>query len=397
VPLDDLYDAYCKDGVSRTPSGWGWRVVSPQGLCGAVFMQLGIRNSSAVTLLSLPDALRGLCTEGEKTLLYDMVVAYAKHLDPDLNLQLESKDPAVARVQQSMDDASIGDGSPAPSSTHSTAASLSCSSQTGSSRAPAAFKTSTAPTPSNTGLDDDEDSATGRTFSKQDEEDLRTALMSLQNDPDALKRTAEQTRTVESAHVTEGAILCEPFFRICNTYGHIASPNAFLALQSVLTGCILMHMPIGSEENAPRWYDARSRVACMRLAHWLCVPMATFAALEASLFHTIEPSLAADASKEQLHSYHSFTSAWLKVGAAAVGGGVLMAVTAGLAAPAIVAGLGNIAGMTGGTGVLLACGVSLREWDPVHVTPIADMHVPRGGSRCSNQAVPLAPVAAHHC
>jgi hypothetical protein len=54
-----------------------------------------------------------------------------------------------------------------------------------------------------------------------------------------------------------------------------------------------------------RWYDARARVACMRLSHWLRVPLATFIALEAALLQGGAQEGANEMSKEQLHSYHN--------------------------------------------------------------------------------------------
>lgn len=48
----------------------------------------------------------------------------------------------------------------------------------------------------------------------------------------------------------------------------------------------------------------------------------------------------------EMHDTHSDRSKWLKVGAAAAAGGVVTFLTAGLAAPAIVAGVGSLVGIT---------------------------------------------------
>jgi hypothetical protein len=87
-----------------------------------------------------------------------------------------------------------------------------------------------------------------------------------------------------------------------------------------------------------RWYDARARIAVKRVAHWLRVPWPKVCAFEhmwvmAAL--QLDPSLATSS-----HRPRHTTLTYFKVGAAAIGGGALLALTGGLAAPAIAAGLG---------------------------------------------------------
>lgn len=181
----------------------------------------------------------------------------------------------------------------------------------------------------------------------------RQALMALQDDPEAMQRINTQTRRVEDAALTEGAALPEPLFEGCDVYAHKASPFSFAALRVLVTGCLLKELPTPKVSPSLHWYDARSRVIMLRVAHWLRVPRASFHALELEVMGDVTPTEALEVSQASLHSYHSKRMKWLKVGAAAVGGGVLTAVTAGLAAPAIVAGVGTLVGLTGSAGMLI--------------------------------------------
>lgn len=123
-------------------------------------------------------------------------------------------------------------------------------------------------------------------------------------------------------------------------------------------------------------YDARCRVALKRVAHWLRIPWRTHAALEISLASLLL-GLREDGS---LKPSSKSISRWVKVGAAAVGGGAAIALTGslkscrygcsalcscmqrrhigcdwgcvnrtgGLAAPAIALGLGSAVSLVGG-------------------------------------------------
>lgn len=175
--------------------------------------------------------------------------------------------------------------------------------------------------------------------------------MALQDDPEAMQRINTETRIVEDAALTEGAALPEPCFEGCDVYTYKAPAVSFEALRALITGCLLTEFPTPKSSPTLRWYDARARVTALRVAHWLRVPRASFHALELELMGDASPAEAMAVSQASLHSYHSTRMKWLKVGAAAVGGGVLTAVTAGLAAPAIVAGVGTLVGLTGSAGV----------------------------------------------
>lgn len=120
-------------------------------------------------------------------------------------------------------------------------------------------------------------------------------------------------------------------------------------------------------------YGARGRLAVRILCRWAAIADATLFALERSLAHDLL-DLAARADEDQNHavgvkeSPKSRLFAGLAVGAAALGGGALLAVTGGLAAPAIAAGLGTLlsaAGLTTAAGVLSSSAVALTATSTV--------------------------------
>lgn len=89
-----------------------------------------------------------------------------------------------------------------------------------------------------------------------------------------------------------------------------------------------------------RFYDARARVALAMVSVWLQVPPRKVATLEVLLGSDKAPMTVrtrTDGSSVAADRYR-----YLKVGLAAVGGGALFAVTGGLAAPAIAAGVGSL-------------------------------------------------------
>ncbi len=103
--------------------------------------------------------------------------------------------------------------------------------------------------------------------------------------------------------------------------------------------------PAAKAKGAPRltnvagvhWYDARARCAIKRVAHWLRVPWAKVRAFEQMW---AMQALQLDPTSQPAYQASSKAVQYLKIGAATLGGGALLAVTGGLAAPAIAAGLG---------------------------------------------------------
>ncbi|MEO2192931.1 MAG: DUF726 domain-containing protein, partial [bacterium] len=93
-----------------------------------------------------------------------------------------------------------------------------------------------------------------------------------------------------------------------------------------------------------RWYDARARVALKLVCRWLHVDECRLNTLEVLLGNDRAPATSRPGRSQAVSDRHRY---W-KVGAAAVGGGALFAVTGGLAAPAIAAGVGSILGIVPG-------------------------------------------------
>ncbi|KAL0054954.1 hypothetical protein WJX82_005086 [Trebouxia sp. C0006] len=103
--------------------------------------------------------------------------------------------------------------------------------------------------------------------------------------------------------------------------------------------------PGGARKVKVRWYDARARTALKKVALWTNVPwtkMSTFECLAAEQAQPPEVKEAQPA--EQSHWARN-----LKIGAAAVAGGTILAVTGGLAAPALAAVAGSVATTIGGS------------------------------------------------
>ncbi|KAK7252945.1 hypothetical protein RIF29_37261 [Crotalaria pallida] len=96
-----------------------------------------------------------------------------------------------------------------------------------------------------------------------------------------------------------------------------------------------------------RGYDARHRVALRLLATWLDIKWAKMEAIETIVASSAMAFIKEqESNKEETQSKESSWDKWKRggiIGAAAVTGGALMAITGGLAAPAIAAGLGALA------------------------------------------------------
>ncbi|GIL52491.1 hypothetical protein Vafri_8358 [Volvox africanus] len=105
-----------------------------------------------------------------------------------------------------------------------------------------------------------------------------------------------------------------------------------------------------------RWYDARARVALRRLCHWLHIPGPKMHAMEqmwALQLLRLRPDgqfdVTAGAGPAGTTGNGPRYRAYLKISAGALGGAALLALTGGLAAPAIAAGLGSAIMVFGGS------------------------------------------------
>jgi len=143
--------------------------------------------------------------------------------------------------------------------------------------------------------------------------------------------------------------------------------KAVAAIMELLEGCVDVeaagagrdggHVPAAATPPplpppASRWYDARSRTALRRVAHWLHVPWSKAAAFERLLATTLAPPPPPPPAAAAAPA----ASAWDRsVKAAAVAGttlgvGALFAVTGGLAAPVVAAGVASAIAAVGGAG-----------------------------------------------
>ncbi|CAN6308315.1 unnamed protein product [Urochloa humidicola] len=122
-------------------------------------------------------------------------------------------------------------------------------------------------------------------------------------------------------------------------------------LYALLSACVA-DKPVSQEEedrkssHFRKGYDARHRVALRLLATWLNVKWIKMEAIEVMVACS---AMAAAKEQEQERESASPKSKWEKwkrggiIGAAALTGGALLAITGGLAAPAIAAGFGALA------------------------------------------------------
>ncbi|KAL2333766.1 hypothetical protein Fmac_014979 [Flemingia macrophylla] len=116
-------------------------------------------------------------------------------------------------------------------------------------------------------------------------------------------------------------------------------------LYELLSGCLSdLHEDIGRRRKG---YDARHRVALRLLATWLDVKWTKMEAIETMVACSAMAFIKEQELKKE--ETQSKESKWAKlkrggiIGAAAITGGTLLAITGGLAAPAIAAGLGALA------------------------------------------------------
>ncbi|OWM75013.1 hypothetical protein CDL15_Pgr021364 [Punica granatum] len=116
----------------------------------------------------------------------------------------------------------------------------------------------------------------------------------------------------------------------------------------LLSACIGNNYAENDEKSpARKGYDARHRAALRLLATWLVVQWIEMEALEMMVACSIMTSIEGEnAKEEEREASGGMSDRWKRgtmIGAAALTGGTLMAITGGLAAPAIGQGLGALA------------------------------------------------------
>ncbi|KAJ8642226.1 hypothetical protein MRB53_018920 [Persea americana] len=119
-------------------------------------------------------------------------------------------------------------------------------------------------------------------------------------------------------------------------------------LFELISACLADMPEDDKEQSRPRkGYDARHRVALRLLATWLDVKWIKMEAMEILVaFSAMNAAKEEKSQKEETESAKSKWSKWKRggiIGAAALTGGTLLALTGGLAAPAIAAGFSALA------------------------------------------------------
>ncbi|XP_051126886.1 uncharacterized protein LOC127248544 isoform X2 [Andrographis paniculata] len=127
----------------------------------------------------------------------------------------------------------------------------------------------------------------------------------------------------------------------------LSYPRKVTVLYALLLACLTDNGD--GNERSPRrrkGYDARHRVALRLIATWFDVKWIKMEAIETMVAYSAMALQKEEEVKEEAESSKGSWAKWKRraiIGAAAVTGGTLLAVTGGLAAPAIAAGFGALA------------------------------------------------------
>ncbi|KAI3699384.1 hypothetical protein L2E82_43656 [Cichorium intybus] len=125
--------------------------------------------------------------------------------------------------------------------------------------------------------------------------------------------------------------------------GMIGNHRKVAVLYELLSAC-LADTP--QDDKKPRGYDARHRAALRLLTTWFDLKWIKMEAIEVVISCSAMAVLKQDDGKENVETGDDSWEKWKRgglIGAAAVTGGTLMAITGGLAAPAIASGVGALA------------------------------------------------------
>ncbi|KAK6125726.1 hypothetical protein DH2020_040530 [Rehmannia glutinosa] len=152
------------------------------------------------------------------------------------------------------------------------------------------------------------------------------------------------TSIVEEAHVES---ICESDGKPLEEVTMLSYPRKVTVLYELLSAC-LADTPEDKKKSTRqrKGYDARHRVALRLLATWFDVKWTKMESIETMIACSAMALLKEEESKEVARTPESSWAKWKRggiIGAAALTGGTLMAVTGGLAAPAIAAGFGALA------------------------------------------------------
>ncbi|WOG95198.1 hypothetical protein DCAR_0414505 [Daucus carota subsp. sativus] len=150
---------------------------------------------------------------------------------------------------------------------------------------------------------------------------------------------------IEDASLGSGSLsYAKPFQELTM----LAYERKVVVLHELLSACLAVTPQLDKKLNRRRnGYDARHRVALRLLSTWFSIEWIKMEAIETIVACSAMAILKeAEAKQEEAHTPKSKWAKWKRggiIGAAAVTGGTLMAITGGLAAPAIAAGFGALA------------------------------------------------------
>ncbi|KAH0772148.1 hypothetical protein KY290_016129 [Solanum tuberosum] len=153
---------------------------------------------------------------------------------------------------------------------------------------------------------------------------------------------SKKPSSIEQAHLESVSGFDEKPVEEASTLEYSRKVNV---LYQLFSACLAQSSEESKNYTQRRGYDARHRVALRLLATWFDVKWIKVEAIETTIACSAM-ALKEEELKEQSRSPKSSLAKWKQrgiIGAAAVTGGTLLAVTGGLAAPAIAAGFGALA------------------------------------------------------
>ncbi|XP_049384042.1 uncharacterized protein LOC125848251 isoform X1 [Solanum stenotomum] len=153
---------------------------------------------------------------------------------------------------------------------------------------------------------------------------------------------SKKPSSIEQAHLESVSGFDEKPVEEASTLEYSRKVNV---LYQLFSACLAQSSEESKKYTQRRGYDARHRVALRLLATWFDVKWIKVEAIETTIACSAM-ALKEEELKEQSRSPKSSLAKWKRrgiIGAAAVTGGTLLAVTGGLAAPAIAAGFGALA------------------------------------------------------
>ncbi|KAL0424483.1 UNVERIFIED_CONTAM: Transmembrane and coiled-coil domain-containing protein 4 [Sesamum radiatum] len=165
------------------------------------------------------------------------------------------------------------------------------------------------------------------------------------NIPDNSQQETKTTKSI--AEQAQGTPMLESVGKQMEEAPMLSYPRKVTVLYQLLSAC-LADIPEDNNKSTKRrkGYDARHRVALRLLAAWFDIKWMKMEAIEMVVACSAMALWKEEESKEQGGSPGSTWDKWKHggiIGAAALTGGTLMAITGGLAAPAIAIGFGALA------------------------------------------------------